>query len=71
MTLMSEYAVEIERLTVRLENLSTNYFVRLKKELNEADKMSQASLKVIGCHLKHMKENFNMLIKIQFLLKNN
>ena len=40
---MSEYAVEIERLTVRLENifvesgnLSTNFFLRLEKSLNDS-----------------------------------
>ena len=48
---MSEYAVEIERLTVRLENifvesgnLSTNFFLRLEKILNEAPEMKTATL---------------------------
>ena len=43
---MSEYAVEIERLTVRLENiflesgnLSTNFFVRLEQSLKDAKEM--------------------------------
>lgn len=65
---MSEYAVEIERLTVRLENLfmesgnlSTNYFVRLKKGLNEADKMSQASLKDINEWWHMLQEDFKRL----------
>ena len=49
---MSEYAVEIERLTVRLENLflesgnlSTNFFIRLEKSLEDMEQMSYASLK--------------------------
>ena len=65
---MSEYAVEIERLTVRLENLfmesgnlSTNYFVRLKKGLNEADKMSQASFKDINEWWHMLQEDFKRL----------
>ena len=48
---MSEYAVEIERLTVRLENLflesgnlSTNFFIRLEKSLEDMEQMSYASL---------------------------
>ena len=52
---MSEYAVEIERLTVRLENifvesgnLSTNFFLRLEKSLNEAPKMKTATLKEVN-----------------------
>ena len=52
---MSEYAVEIERLTVRLENiymesgnLSTNFFVRLEKSLEEAEYIQNASLKEIN-----------------------
>ena len=52
---MSEYAVEIERLTVRLENifvesgnLSTNFFLRLEKSLNEAPEMKTATLKEVN-----------------------
>lgn len=52
---MSEYAVEIERLTVRLENLflesgnlSTNFFIRLEKSLEDMEQMSYASLKEIN-----------------------
>ena len=52
---MSEYAVEIERLTVRLENLflesgnlSTNFFVRLEKSLEETENMRNASLKEVN-----------------------
>ena len=43
---MSEYAVEIERLTVRLENLflesgnlSTNFFIRLEKSLEDMEQI--------------------------------
>ena len=46
---MSEYAVEIERPTVRLENLflesgnlSTNFFVRLERSLDETESMENA-----------------------------
>ena len=52
---MSEYAVEIERMTVRLENLflesgnlSTNFFVRLERSLEEAEGMGQAPLKEVN-----------------------
>ncbi|MDY3908168.1 MAG: TIGR02677 family protein [Eubacterium sp.] len=65
---MSEYAVEIERLTVRLENLfmesgnlSTNYFVRLKKGLSEADRMTQAGLKDINEWWHMLQEDFKCL----------
>ena len=51
---MSEYAVEIERLTVRLENLflesgnlSTNLFKRLADNLEEADQMDRRTGKEI------------------------
>ena len=52
---MSEYAVEIERLTVRLENifvesgnLSTNFFVRLEKSLQRAQEIKNRSNKEIN-----------------------
>ena len=52
---MSEYAVEIERLTVRLENLffesgnlSTNFFVRLEKSLEEIPDMEDAPLRTVN-----------------------
>lgn len=52
---MSEYAVEIERMTIRLENLflesgnlSTNFFARLEKSLSDAESMNQRSLKEIN-----------------------
>lgn len=65
---MSEYAVEIERLTVRLENvflesgnLSTNYFVRLEKSLEEAEAMEQASLKEVNEWWNLLQEDFRRL----------
>lgn len=65
---MSEYAVEIERLTVRLENvflesgnLSTNYFVRLEKSLEEAEAMEQAGLKEVNEWWDLLQEDFRRL----------
>lgn len=65
---MSEYAVEIERLTVRLENiflesgsLSTNFFVRLEKSLEEAPEMEQASLKEVNEWWGLLQEDFKRL----------
>ena len=65
---MSEYAVEIERLTVRLENiflesgnLSTNFFVRLEKSLDEAPMMEHASLKEVNEWWNLLQEDFKRL----------
>lgn len=65
---MSEYAVEIERLTVRLENiflesgnLSTNFFVRLEKSLEDAELMKQAGLKEINEWWSMLQEDFKRL----------
>lgn len=65
---MSEYAVEIERLTVRLENLfmesanlSTNFFVRLEKSLEEAEMMQAASLKEVNEWWNLLQEDFKRL----------
>lgn len=65
---MSEYAVEIERLTVRLENiflesgsLSTNFFIRLEKSLEEAPEMEQASLKEVNEWWNLLQEDFKRL----------
>lgn len=65
---MSEYAVEIERLTVRLENLfmesgnlSTNYFVRLRASLNEAEGMAEAGLKEVNEWWSLLQEDFKRL----------
>lgn len=65
---MSEYAVEIERLTVRLENmfmesanLSTNFFVRLEKSLEEAEQIQNASLKEINEWWDMLQEDFKRL----------
>lgn len=65
---MSEYAVEIERLTVRLEhmfmesaNLSTNFFVRLEQSLEQAEQMQSASLKEINEWWNLLQEDFKRL----------
>lgn len=65
---MSEYAVEIERLTVRLENiflesgnLSTNFFVRLEKSLEDASLMEDAGLKETNEWWNLLQEDFKRL----------
>lgn len=65
---MSEYAVEIERLTVRLENiflesgnLSTNFFVRIEKSLGEAEEMKDAPLKEVNEWWGLLQEDFKRL----------
>ncbi|MDY5665456.1 MAG: DUF2397 domain-containing protein, partial [Blautia sp.] len=65
---MSEYAVEIERLTVRLENiflesgnLSTNFFVRLEKSLEDAQMMEHAGLKEVNEWWSLLQEDFKRL----------
>ena len=65
---MSEYAVEIERLTVRLENiflesgnLSTNFFVRLEKSLEDAESMEYAELKTVNEWWSMLQEDFKRL----------
>lgn len=65
---MSEYAVEIERMTVRLENLfvesgnlSTNFFVRIERSLDEAEDMQNTSLKDINEWWNLLQEDFKRL----------
>lgn len=65
---MSEYAVEIERLTVRLENiflesgnLSTNFFIRLEKSLSEVPEMENATLKEVNEWWNMLQEDFKRL----------
>ncbi len=65
---MSEYAVEIERLTVRLENiflesgsLSTNFFVRLGKSLEDAEHISHADLREVHEWWSLLQEDFKRL----------
>ncbi len=65
---MSEYAVEIERMTVRLENLflesgnlSTNFFIRLERSLEEAEGMEQAPLKEVNEWWNLLQEDFKRL----------
>ena len=65
---MSEYAVEIERLTVRLENLfmesanlSTNFFVRLEQSIEKADAMQDTGLKEVNEWWNLLQEDFKRL----------
>ena len=66
---MSEYAVEIERLTVRLENLflesgnlSTNFFVRLERSLDETEEMENAELRTVNEWWQTLQEDFKRQI---------
>jgi uncharacterized protein (TIGR02677 family) len=65
---MSEFAVEIERLTVRLENLflesgnlSTNLFVRLEVSLEQAEEINSGSLKEMNEWWNNLQEDFKRL----------
>lgn len=65
---MSETAVEIERMTVRLENiflesgnLSANFFVRLEKSLEEVTLMRDAPLKEVNEWWRMLQEDFKRL----------
>lgn len=65
---MSEYAVEIERLTVRLENiflesrnLSMNFFVRMEKSLQNAEELKNSSLKEVNEWWNLLQEDFKRL----------
>ncbi|HVI39105.1 MAG TPA: TIGR02677 family protein, partial [Anaerovoracaceae bacterium] len=65
---MSEYAVEIERLTVKLENLfmesgslPTNLFARINGALEQADDMERKSLKEINEWWHNLQEDFKRL----------
>ena len=63
---MSEYVVEIGRLTVCLENiflesgnLSTNFFVHLEKSLRRAEEIKDSSLKEINEWWALLQEDFS------------
>ena len=65
---MSEYAVEIERLTIRLENifvesgnLSTNLFVRLERSLEETEEIEGKSYKETNEWWSNLQEDFKRL----------
>lgn len=65
---MSEYAVEIERLTVKLENLfmesgslPTNLFARINESLEQADEIRTKSLKEINEWWHNLQEDFKRL----------
>lgn len=65
---MSEYAVEIERMTVRLENLfieggslSTNLFQRLADSLEEVSRLNGYSSKELNEWWRNLQEDFRRL----------
>ena len=65
---MSEYAVEIERMTVKLENLfmdsgnlSMNYFVRIENALNEMEQIDRQELKAVNEGWSNLQEDFKRL----------
>lgn len=65
---MSEYAVEIERMTLRLENLllesgnlSTSLFVRLTASLQEADVINTKSMREINEWWNNLQDDFKRL----------
>lgn len=60
--------MEIERLTVRLENLflesgnlSTNFFVRLERSLDETEEMENAELRTVNEWWQTLQEDFKRL----------
>lgn len=65
---MSEYAVEIERMTVKLENLfmdggnlSMNYFARIENALNEMAQLNWKDLKATNEWWSNLQEDFKRL----------
>ena len=65
---MSEYAVEIERMTVKRENLfmdsgnlSMNYFVRIENALNEMEQIDRQELKAVNEWWSNLQEDFKRL----------
>ncbi len=65
---MSEYAVEIERLTIKLENLfidsgnlSANLFVRITEALEQMERVQNQPLKKINEWWRNLQEDFKRL----------
>lgn len=65
---MSEYALEIERMTVRLENLflesgslSSHYFIRILQAVEQAERMLTAPLKDVNQWWRSLQEDFTIL----------
>ena len=65
---MSEYSVEIEKLTVRLENLfietgslSPNYFTRIEETIGNAENVMNLPLNKINEWWKNLQEDFQRL----------
>ena len=65
---MSDAAVEIERMTIRIENLflspanlSTNYFLRIEKALENIPKLKNNNLKDINEWWGNLQDNFKQL----------
>lgn len=65
---MTEKAVEIERMTIRLENLenetgnlSTNYFTRIEEALSESEAMKNTSLQELNEWWHMLQDDFRLL----------
>lgn len=65
---MSQRAIEVERLTVRLENLdiekgnlSTNYFLRIESALKNAEKVNNMSLQEVNEWWNMLHEDFKAM----------
>lgn len=65
---MSEYALEIERMTVRLESLflesstlSSHYFVRILRAMEEIQNVSRMSSKEVNQWWRSLQEDFTIL----------
>ena len=65
---MSDAAVEIERMTVRLENLllepaslSSNYFLRIERDLQSIGTLNRKDLKKVNEWWKELQEDFRFL----------
>lgn len=65
---MSDAAVEIERMTVRLENmllepasLSSNYFLRIERDLQALGTLNRKDLKKVNEWWKELQEDFRFL----------
>lgn len=65
---MSEYAMEVERMTLRLENLfmeggnlSSHYFIRILQGVEQAERMLSLPLKEVNQWWRSLQEDFTIL----------
>lgn len=65
---MSDFAVEIERMTVRLENLkteggnlSTNYFARIEEAMEGMERIAEKPLREINAWWRGLESDFRLL----------